>query len=294
MLSGKVICGDCGSHDVRTKFHYQTSQNGQRRLCMCRACGATFSETKYSPIAGLQKPISLVAQVLRTRLGGMGFNEAARAFAVARGTLREWERKFAALMQPLLLYALAHKFLSQVVEGDELYTKVGQNHPPEDSLGWTVVLMERASRFIWLQECGRRDRQLFKKAIKRLAKLIEQTKDLTLVTDGERRYGNILFEICSELVKTGKPGRPKKRSERASRCGSRTRAARPRSEEGSVRSTKPRSPSTRRPSRTSPTRTSKQTASKAKTPPSGGATQHIGGVPTPTPKILPVSSEHST
>jgi len=29
-------------------------------------------------------------------------------------------------------------------------------------------------------------------------------------TDGERRYGNILFEICYELVKSGKPGRPKK------------------------------------------------------------------------------------
>jgi hypothetical protein len=30
-----------------------------------------------------------------------------------------------------------------------------------------------------------------------------------LITDGERRYGNLLFELCQELVRTGKRGRPK-------------------------------------------------------------------------------------
>jgi hypothetical protein len=29
------------------------------------------------------------------------------------------------------------------------------------------------------------------------------------LTDGERRYGNLLFEICREVVHTGRPGRPK-------------------------------------------------------------------------------------
>jgi hypothetical protein len=43
-----------------------------------------------------------------------------------------------------------------------------------------------------------------------MAELVDQTEDITLLTDGERRYGNILFEICHELLRTGKPGRPKK------------------------------------------------------------------------------------
>ena len=97
-----------------------------------------------------------------------------------------------------------------VIEGDELYTKVKKNVPPEDSRGWTIVLMERASRFIWFMECGKKDKKLFKKAIETLCKIIEKTDDLTLITDGERRYGNLLFEICHELVRTGKRGRPKK------------------------------------------------------------------------------------
>ena len=38
----------------------------------------------------------------------------------------------------------------------------------------------------------------------------EHTGDLTLLTDGERRYGSLLFELCSEALRTGKRGRPKK------------------------------------------------------------------------------------
>ena len=66
--------------------------------------------------------------------------------------------------------------------------------------------MDRASRFIWEMSCGKKDKALFETAIERLAELIEKTEDLTLVTDGERRYGKILFEICHELLRTGKVG----------------------------------------------------------------------------------------
>jgi hypothetical protein len=43
-----------------------------------------------------------------------------------------------------------------------------------------------------------------------LDKIARQTHELTIFTDGERRYGNLLFEICHALVNNGKPGRPKK------------------------------------------------------------------------------------
>jgi hypothetical protein len=60
-----------------------------------------------------------------------------------------------------MLYALLHTFLSQVIEGDELYTQVGKNVPVEACEGGTIVLMERASRFIWVWGCGKKDRTLF-------------------------------------------------------------------------------------------------------------------------------------
>ena len=70
--------------------------------------------------------------------------------------------------------------------------------------------MERARRFMWALDCGKKDRTLFTKASKSLDKIARQTHDLTLLTDGERRYGHLLFERCHALVNNGKPGRPKK------------------------------------------------------------------------------------
>jgi hypothetical protein len=108
------------------------------------------------------------------------------------------------------LFALTHQFLQQIIEGDELYTRVKKHVAPDKSQGWTIVLMDRATRFLWDMQCGCKDRKLFKNAIRLLRQVIEQTGDLTLLTDGERRYGSLLFELCSEALRTGKRGRPKK------------------------------------------------------------------------------------
>ena len=81
-----------------------------------------------------------------------------------------------------------------MIEGDEAYTKVQKNVPPDQSSGWTILLMDRASRFLWALDCGKKDRKLFKKAIKSLDKIARQTHDLRIFIDGERRYGNLLFE----------------------------------------------------------------------------------------------------
>ena len=41
-------------------------------------------------------------------------------------------------------------------------------------------------------------------------KIARQTHDLSIFTDGERRYGPLLFAIGYDLINNGKPGRPKK------------------------------------------------------------------------------------
>ncbi|MDQ6961832.1 MAG: hypothetical protein Q9M28_04785 [Mariprofundaceae bacterium] len=39
---------------------------------------------------------------------------------------------------------------------------------------------------------------------------IERSQDLTFLSDGERRYGNTLFDLCAEQLRNGKRGRPPK------------------------------------------------------------------------------------
>ncbi|MBF0287442.1 MAG: hypothetical protein HQM14_06455 [SAR324 cluster bacterium] len=51
--------------------------------------------------------------------------------------------------------------------------------------------MDRASRFIWELGCGRKDRKLFKRAIRAIKRVLRRTEDFTLLSDGEGGNGSI-------------------------------------------------------------------------------------------------------
>jgi len=187
MMPNSLCCPHCLSEHIEDYSVYETKNNGTRKLYQCTECHQVFSETKKTFLEGLKKPLSLIVNVLKARSEGMGFNAVCRVFEISKNTLLEWERRFADLKKPLLIYALLHTFLMQLIEDDEVYTKVGKNESADASEGWTVVLMERASRFIWALECGKKDRDLFLSAIQLLTNIISRTGDVTLVTDGERR-----------------------------------------------------------------------------------------------------------
>lgn len=204
-------CPCCASTNVRQHTRYTTQNHDLRSIYHCRECDIYFSETFATPIAGLRTPLSRIITILKARSEGMGLNATAYTFNVSKKSVIDWERRLAGLKPTLLLYSLLHEFIHQEIEGDELYTKVDKNVPPSTSEGWTLVLMERSSRFLWELHCGRKDRQLFETALTCLAEVIEKTGSLSLLTDGERRYGNLLFEICHEVIRDGRPGRPKTR-----------------------------------------------------------------------------------
>jgi hypothetical protein len=226
-------CPCCLGKEVNNHGKYETRANGLRNILHCCQCDIYFSETFATPIAGLRTELSRIIQILKTRTEGMSLNATCRSFNVSKKSVIDWERRLAGVKPTLMLYSLLHKFLNQEIEGDELYTKVDKNKPPWDSEGWTIVFMERSSRFLWELSCGRKEQQLFEKALERLVEVMKQTQNLSLFTDGERRYGNILFEICHEVIHHGKVGRPLKRLPKGVRVrlknkGSKKRPGRPR------------------------------------------------------------------
>ena len=137
--------------------------------------------TKEYLMERVKKPISLIWQVIKSRTEGQGLNATARIFDVSKNTILDWEGKFSDLHKVLLIYALTHQFLQLVIEGDEVYTRVNKNVPADQSPGWTILLIDRASRFIWELKCGKKDERLFKKVIRTLEKLINKTQDLTIL-----------------------------------------------------------------------------------------------------------------
>ncbi len=79
---------------------------------------------------------------------GTGINAVCRIFHVGKNTIYRWQFRLSGLKETLLIFSLCHQFLEQIIEGDEVYTKIKKNVEPVDSEGWTIILMERATRFI--------------------------------------------------------------------------------------------------------------------------------------------------
>ena len=205
-----LVCPVRGSRDTTGHGRYETVHNGIRSLHACTSCGEVFSETTGTPMQGIKTPISKVAAALRLRGEGIGLRAAARILGAHKNTLAEWERRFAGMKPTLMLHGLCHVFIQLTFEGDEIYTVVGQRVHPADSTGWTATVLERASRFLVEPQCGRKDAILFKEVMRSVAMYMKRTQDTTFLSDGERRYGNALFELCARAVRTGNRGRPRK------------------------------------------------------------------------------------
>ena len=165
---GKIGLAGVRGFEVTDSGHYNTKNHGQRVIHKCNECEIFFSSTINTFLAGIKKPISLIIKVIKSRTEGLGLNAACRTFEIAKNTIIDWEMRFLGIKQTLTLYALVQSYLKLTIEGDEVYTRVGKNVPPDDSIGWTVVLMDLASRFLWELQCGKKDRKLFRKALRTL------------------------------------------------------------------------------------------------------------------------------
>ena len=186
-------CPHCGSSDTATFKCYQTVHNGARQLFLCKNCHTSFSETSDTAMKNIKSSISKVASELRLRSEGLGLRATGRLLESNKRTISEWESRFADQKATLMLYGFCHKFVSLTFEGDELYTIVGKRTDPMKSEGWTVVIMDRASRFIVDQRCGQKNIELFMSVMETMCQYADQTDELSFLSDGERRYGNVLF-----------------------------------------------------------------------------------------------------
>ncbi|MDQ6953835.1 MAG: IS1 family transposase [Mariprofundaceae bacterium] len=161
-------------------------------------------------MAHLNTPISKVSSVFRIRSEGMALRACARVFDMNKSTITKWEVKFSKQKEPLMLYGLCHKFISLTFEGDELYTVVNKRGEAYDSEGWTAVIMDRSSCFIVEQRCGKKDQEMFENIMKTVVEYISNSQDFTFLSDGERRYGNTIFDLCARELRRGLRGRPPK------------------------------------------------------------------------------------
>jgi transposase-like protein len=125
----QIRCPECNRADIYAHTTYAV-QSGERRTVYARPnCGIYFSETYNTPLAGLRQSLSCISRVIEALNDGLGIHAACRTFRVGQNTLYRWLARLADLKEALRLYALCHQFVHQLVEGDELYTRVHDNTP---------------------------------------------------------------------------------------------------------------------------------------------------------------------
>lgn len=175
----------------------QTVKNGTVRLqdkslqqrYFCQACGKRFNERTNTPMARLRTPSTIVSAVINVRTEGLGVRATARCLGKSHSTIStiiRWEHRLSTDMSQWS--PLAPKGADVTWEGDEIYTRVGENFSPGDSEGWTVHFIKRETGA--LGRClSRAKNKLFEQGTSLASEWAKPSQFIRWFTDGERRYG---------------------------------------------------------------------------------------------------------
>jgi transposase-like protein len=121
-------CPHCQSEQtVKNGTAKMQDQSIQQRY-RCQACGKRFNERTNTPMARLRTPSVMVSAAINVRTEGLGVRATGRSFGKSHSTIIRWERRLAKQVNQWSL--CAPDGADVTLEGDEVYTRVGENLPP--------------------------------------------------------------------------------------------------------------------------------------------------------------------
>lgn len=121
-------CPHCqNEHTVKNGTATLKDGTKQQRY-LCRGCGKRFNERTNTPMAGLRTDAKVIAAALKARSEGLGVRATGRVFETSHATVIQWEKRVA--VQVKHWSPPAPEQAEVTLEGDEVYTRVGENFPP--------------------------------------------------------------------------------------------------------------------------------------------------------------------
>jgi transposase-like protein len=121
-------CPHCQSPQVVKNGRESISAGVLLQRYRCNACGKRFNERTDTPMARLRTPNSVVAMALNSRTEGTGVRATGRVFGESHSTILRWEERLANQVEEWSPPAPGDREVT--LEGDEVYTCVGENRPP--------------------------------------------------------------------------------------------------------------------------------------------------------------------
>ena len=122
-------CPHCESQKVVKNGRYQLKDNSVIQHYLCKECKKRFSSKTGTPMARLRTAPEVVALALKMRSEGMGIRASGRVLEKSHSTIIRWEERVKAQEEFWSPPAPNHSDVT--IESDELYTRVGENLPPQ-------------------------------------------------------------------------------------------------------------------------------------------------------------------
>ena len=92
-------------------------------------CRKQFNDRTGTPMARLRTSSTIVTLAMNVRTEGMGVRATGRSFGKSHSTILRWEERLANQLNQWS--PTAPETADLTVEGDEIYTRVGENLPPQ-------------------------------------------------------------------------------------------------------------------------------------------------------------------
>jgi transposase-like protein len=126
-------CIHCQSEAI-VKNGTKTLKTGQvLQQYLCNTCGRRFNERSGTPMARLRTPVTTVEMALNARHEGLGIRAVARVVGTSPSNITTWEKRLSSHLPHWS--PPAPEGGEVTIEGDELYTRVGENLPPRSLAG---------------------------------------------------------------------------------------------------------------------------------------------------------------
>ncbi len=116
--------------------HENVVKNGTKTLktaqvvqyFLCTDCGRRFNERSGTPMARLRTPVETISMAINARTEGLGIRAAGRVLGKSPSSIIRWEERLSAQLSSWSPPSSEESDIT--IEGDEVYTRVGENYPP--------------------------------------------------------------------------------------------------------------------------------------------------------------------
>jgi transposase-like protein len=121
-------CPDCQSEQIVKNGKKSLQDHSSVQKYLCKDCGKQFNERTGTAMVRLRTSPMLVSFAMNMRTEGMGVRATGRSLGKSHSTIIRWEKRLAAQASQWSPPVPDGRDIT--LEGDEVYTRVGENLPP--------------------------------------------------------------------------------------------------------------------------------------------------------------------